>query len=330
MPAPLQESFERVQPALVIAALVPALLLGGNAQQLRAPLPPNTAPVPRATILIQQPVPVPGAFTWQPGRVRATNADPCRPVVVQANPPSAALVQPQALVVGRLARNENVQWPARPAQAQVNQPAIPGAITVQTYTPRDEVFVPQDKLSPTVAQVNQPPVPSASSILLGMVPRDPNIDQAARPVVPIVFPLGAPGAITRATSAPRDQVVAPPDRLAQTALVTGAQPLPVGRTQFVGIVHDGDRLAPVALVSGQQPAPAALALPIGQPRSTPTERLAPPILLAGVQPAPQACAAWVRPPRLSTAPPVVFLSGGTITGVGRSGTVSSPGTAGTI
>src|SRR5437868_6423919 len=123
LPAPLQESLERVRPALVVVAAMPALLFGGNVQVIgRLPRDEDTTRPARPVIVVQQPVPPPGAFVWAP------------------------------------------------------RPLDPGVVAQP------------DRLSPLVPQVNQPPLPGASSIILGMVPRIPNTNPAARPMVVVADP----------------------------------------------------------------------------------------------------------------------------------------------
>jgi len=162
LPGPLQGSIERVQPALVVMAIVPSVLLGSITQPIgRLSRPEDTAWPARPAIVVQQPAPVPSASVaqtyaprdqpvvqpdhtwplvpivgqqprpiasfWAPQPARLPNTDPLRPPLLIADPPDSTLAQPSALLIGRLPRAEDTSRPARPAIVQTGATPFPSA-----------------------------------------------------------------------------------------------------------------------------------------------------------------------------------------------------------
>lgn len=281
---------------MVIGAIVPAVLLSGFAQPIgQRPLAP-TIDTPPPVILVQSPpVPAPGAFVWAP------------------RPFDAGVVAPP----DRLS----------PTQVQVNQPAVPGAIALATYAPRDANT---DPLRPPIV-VSDPPdstLAQPAALWAGRLSRPEDPNWPARPAVVAIGSQPIPSASAVATYAPRDTSVAPQVRLAPPIVVadppdatlqqpstawlgrlprdedtsrparpaliqTGAQPTPGALALLVGVAHDvpvipTDRLSITQVIPGQQPKPIGAALAIGAIKA-PANKLPPPLAArVGFQPLPSA------------------------------------------
>ena len=221
LPSPLKGELTRVRPALVVMAIVPALLLGGNVEVVGRPEPPENVAWPaRPAIVVQQPVPVPGANTQ---------------------------------FIGRLSRAEDVRWPARPAVV-VGQPVpIPGANVEPTYAPRDLGAVVQvDHTWAFVPIVGQQPIPGANTETTYAL-RDPNTDPL-RPLAVVAEPPDPTLALPSSTFVgrlARDEDTTRPAR--PMVVQTGAQPGVAAQVRAIGIVHD----APAARVSAHLAAATA-------------------------------------------------------------------------
>lgn len=319
MAAPLQETLERVRPALVIAAIVPAVLLGGTAQPTsRLPRDEDTSRPARPMLLQQQAVPVPGAIViqtyaprdevvvqpdhtwpiapivgqqptpiasaWRPTPPPGANTDPLRPLLIIADPPDSTLVQPSMLAIGRLSRPEDPQWPARPAAIATGQQPIPWSQTLATYAPRDTAVAPEVRLSPplVIQDTPDPTLQQSAAAWIGRLPRDEDTTRPARPAIVSVGAQPTPAAQALAIGIVHDAPVIPPDRLAFTTIISGATPLPSAPLAIVGAVKAAptDRLAPTAIRTGAQPLPLAQALATYAPRD---QIAAPPDRLAPTQ-----------------------------------------------
>jgi hypothetical protein len=239
-------------------------------------------------------VPIPGAVLWAGTPARLPDDAPLRPPLLIADPPDATLAQGSATPIGRLARSEDVQWPARPASVVMGAVPVPGAVCVLSYAPRDVVALP-DRLALMQLIVTSPPIPSAQAVPVGRVaapplerlplgvrvdgPLSPQIGamalvvgraapapterlagiQAISPVAPL------PSAIALQSYAPRDQVVTPADRAWPLILIAGGMPQPGAVALVVGTVHAAptERLAQTVAQSPAFVPPAAITLPIG-------------------------------------------------------------------
>lgn len=314
MPAPLQGALERVRPALVVAAIAPAVLLGGNAQFIgQAARPEDTQWPARPAVLVQQPVPIPGAFVWQPAPARAPNSDPLHAPLLVADPPDPTLAQPSALPIGRLSRPEDAQWPARPIAVQGVPVPVPGAQAIAIVPPR---AANTDPLHPLMVQLDapDPTLVQPSALAIGRLARDEDTSRPARPMLLAVGAQPVPTAQALPVGVVHDLPIVPPDRPSAPIVVSGAQPQPNGRAQSIGKVADGDRLplGPAVVQTG------ALALPWGGATRTiaphgPSvllpDRLSPCLLISVAPPVPAAArviVGWRALPSLAPTVPIAL------------------------
>jgi hypothetical protein len=261
---------DALRQTIVIGAIVPALLLGGNTEFIGRPAPPEDIQWPARPAVDQQgSVPVPGA---------------------------------NVLFVGRPQRVEDVQWPARPiVELQVPPVPVSGASTWMPYPVREQVAAQPDRIAPTQLVVNQPPIPGAQAwmpsaarlpntdplrppILITDAPdatlaqpnttstsrlsRDEDTSRPARPAVVIGVGVPVPGANVEALYAPRDVGVPPPDRLAPTQLIVSSPPMPGALTLPTGRITETPllRLALTAVSGPPVPIPGAIVVSLCAPR----------------------------------------------------------------
>jgi hypothetical protein len=147
--------------AILIGALVPSLLLGGNTQFVGRPLLTSAAPDtsrPAQQIIVQVP-PVPTAnalnasvaYLTRPSAPSAAEPHlaPTQTTVAQPSIPSAS-----TQFVSRPAPLEDVQWPARPAFVLTGNQPISGGLSLAINVVRPQNT---DPLRPIVVIANQPP-----------------------------------------------------------------------------------------------------------------------------------------------------------------------------
>lgn len=147
--------------AILIGALVPSLLLGGNTQFVGRPLLTSAAPDtsrPAQQIIVQVP-PVPTAnalnasvaYLTRPSAPSAAEPHlaPTQTTVAQPPVPSAS-----TQFVSRPAPPEDIQWPARPALVFTGNQPLPGGLSLALNVVRPQNT---DPLRPIVVIVNQPP-----------------------------------------------------------------------------------------------------------------------------------------------------------------------------
>lgn len=228
LPGPLQGSIERVRPALVVAALAPAILLGGTTAWTGQPARvPNTTPPAAPARVVQQPVPVPGASVWTPTPAHLTPVAKLAtsgPAVITPSPqpPAASFWAPRPLDPGVVAPQDKLS----PVSVQVNQPPIPTAIARATAAPRDQVAQAPDRLAITQVVSGAQPQPGASPRTVGIVHDGDRlsptvIGSGQQPIPPAqALPIGSP----RHT---------PFHRPAPTRCATGAPPLPLASVHWI-------------------------------------------------------------------------------------------------
>jgi len=277
MPAPLQASLERVLPAVVVAA---SMAMPSASVWMPRPLDGGeVAPEERlspTTVLVNQPG-QPLASLWMPQPPRDPNTDPLRPLAALAQPPDASLVQPATHWIGRLSRDEDVDWPARPAVVAVGTQPLPGGGALALDRPRELAApAPEDHTWPTPILSGQQPQPGAAAVSIGRLSRAEDVQWPARRVMAHGPPVPPPSAITQHLIAPRELAALPPDRVGQSPLIVtpaaqppgaliawmkagldGTLPVPPTEPPFIGDAYIYDSAAPIGSVSGgtMQPGP---------------------------------------------------------------------------
>lgn len=317
LPQPIQGALERARPAVVVAALLPSFVLGGNAQftserawrddpgRVHANVAVSPAPqqpmgggsvwmgrsladvtppadsekLSPAQVVVNQP-PVPAPSFWAPQVLRTANTDPLRPVRLQATPPDATLVHTHTLLIGRLARDEDTSRPARPASVMGPRAPLPGGSVVPFSAPRDPLLVHADRLSPTSVVCGQPPVPGANATVIGRIARTP-LDRPALPLLAI-----------------------------------GQQPVPIGQTFMAraprAIEVQPDRLSPLQIIGHPPPTPLEERQRIGRITRTPLERVpwrGPLLVQTAGLPPPSAVTVALRARRDGATPPPSAIVG---------------------
>lgn len=179
-----------------------------------------------------------------------------------------------------------------------------------------------DPLRPTLVAVGAQPTPTAQAQFIGRLPRseDPGHGRAA---LLIGATQASPGAVVASGYAPRDQVVAPPDRLSPTTVISGAAAAPQAQAQVTsrpGRDEDTTRLARGATVQvGAQPTPAAQTQATYAPRDqtvVQADRLAPTAVIGASATPFGASVVIVGQPRMADragAAPIVIGANGTPT-----------------
>lgn len=325
-PQPLQAPIEMLRPMVLVSAIVPAVLLGGNTSFVGRPAISENVNWPaRPAEVVQIDRPLPGASAiWL-----------SRPLFEV--PPATDRVNPTSLIPG--------QQPIPAAQVQLGSPArLPNV----------------DPLRSTTLISGQQPVP-VGQVQLGAAARLPN-DDRLRPILVVSdqpdSTLAQPGTLW--LSRPLSELIVAPDRLSPTGVQTNQPPVPLGSTQWVGRITatPTDRLAlglqitgavaqppgaqaiwlrvprvpsrlPIgtAVVTPSLPVPAAQPMWVGRVIATPAIRL--PIhsvvVVRAREPLPPQVEiqVWTRP-LSSLVPDFTVYIAATIKGPGLSGIVASP------
>lgn len=304
LPAPLQGGVDPLRQVLVIGALVPSLLLGGNAQAIGRPAPPeDVSRAARLAIVLSVPAPPPSAVSWLPRPL------PSGEVIVRAaGVQTPAVPLPSANVwAPASAREPNALWAARPLLvAQPPRAPAPSAVALSIGITHDG-----DRL-PLRAGVYGPivPVPPAA-VWAPSLAREPNSDlrrsiiiAAPWPPIPLAVaqPVGAirstpgdrpiswcavqtfafpPSAIALTLSAPRDEVAGQPGCPALIQVIAARAAWPAAAPVFVGhvVAPPTDRLAPTSVVGGGRAYPDASVVLLPALRAVAQDHLAPTITI---------------------------------------------------
>lgn len=286
LPAPLQANTDPLRQTIVISMVVPLLVVGANAQFVSRPAPPEDVSRPARPAIVQTvPVPLPTTAQWMPSAARLPNTDPLHPPALQADPPDATLAQPNTTVVGRLPRPEDTAWPARPATVQGAPVPVPGASVWAPSAARlpnsDPLHPPSVVADPPDATLQQP-----TTTWLSRLPRPEDPNWPARPAVIQSQPPPLPGGLARPITAPRDQVVALPDRLSPPIVLADPPDATLAQsaTMWIGRLsrpEDTNWPARPAIVqSVPVPLPGAAVWMPSAARLPNSDPLRPPLLLA--------------------------------------------------
>lgn len=228
MPSPLLPfTVEQVKQAVVVAALIPPMLYGGNAQWVGRL--PRSGPdsLPRPIVVVQQSPPIPGAITQQLTAPRETFVAP-EDLTRPARVVSQLVLWPgaQALRVGAVLQEADRLALTTVISATV---PLPGAITQALNRPRDEIVVQPDRLSPTTVVVTPLRQIDALALWVGALRRAEADRPGQRPTA-FVPPPPVPWAVAHWTRAGLDPTAPPvpnPIICAVASLTQQAKPLAV-------------------------------------------------------------------------------------------------------